>query len=335
MHFFSSTNERKAKEHRAWSVARTRIFTSEVHGPHLIMLSLCVKKKKKNTKEGKRCHYWYKKMNSLCPGYGTLYRLGPGVYSTAFRGLYQCRRPCSYAFLLPFFISHCISLRLQLMYTHSIHGRFFHSFSFSITAAPQITTFFFPSPLIAVSNWGRELISSRFFFSSSPFLYIYLLLRGMLFFFLFQHPPLFPPSRRDSLSERVAYPIMKYFFLFVRGRERCEKMNPQVPNFPFVEREHVKDSLPVPYTMFWTCFFPLAFLSPKGKKRKRIRSFTDISTTKGISRSALHLVRWSWEKEEWSDVMDRIGFLNERTMMTLKATFWTLVSSRLMRLFLL
>ena len=231
MHFFSSTNERKAKEHRAWSVARTRIFTSEVHGPHLIMLSLCVKKKKKNTKEGKRCHYWYKKMNSLCPGYGTLYRLGPGVYSTAFRGLYQCRRPCSYAFLLPFFISHCISLRLQLMYTHSIHGRFFHSFSFSITAAPQITTFFFPSPLIAVSNWGRELISSRFFFSSSPFLYIYLLLRGMLFFFLFQHPPLFPPESARFPLGTCSVSNHEIFF-FVRKRARKVRENePPSPQF--------------------------------------------------------------------------------------------------------
>ena len=104
-------------------------------------------------------------------------------------------------------------------------------FSFSITAAPQITTFFFPSPLIAVSNWGRELISSRFFFSSSPFLYIYLLLRGMLFFFLFQHPPLFPPeSARFSLG--TCSVSNHEIFFFVRKRARKVRENePPSPQF--------------------------------------------------------------------------------------------------------
>ncbi len=129
--------------------------------------------------------------------------------------------------------------------------------------------------LIAVSNWGRELISSRFFFSSPVF---------FIFIFFYEEcsssscsnpPPPFSPQSRYysfSLKERISFGTCSvsnheiFFFVFrKRARKVPRKWTPESPIFSWSKGNTLKTLGLVHYV-----FFSWAFLSPP-KRRERIR----------------------------------------------------------------
>lgn len=134
----------------------------------------CAFKKEKNNKAKKK-NQDKEKMNSLCPGYSILYRPCPGVFNKAFS------QPNTHSD----------------MYTH-IGNNFRGFFLLNYRRRPLYISF--SLILIAVSNWGRELISSRFF--SSPFFlsFIYVV------FFFTRNALLLVATPLSSLSDIIFSP---------------------------------------------------------------------------------------------------------------------------------